>query len=107
MIVRAPPGRPRWGPACETAVRTLRLFADILADEAANLVLKTMALGGLFIGGGLAPRLLPPRRALLPGHVRPRRLHRDWLRAVPIQVVRNPQAALTRGGGHGRSRCRP
>ncbi len=36
------------GAVCEVARQTLRLFLDILADEAANLVLKTLAFGGLF-----------------------------------------------------------
>ena len=107
VIVRAALAALDGGPACETAVRTLRLFADILADEAANLVLKTMALGGLFIGGGLAPRLLPFLAAPSFLAMFARGGYRDWLRAVPIQVVRNPQAALLGAAAYGRSRCRP
>ena len=94
------------GPACETAVRTLRLFADILADEAANLVLKTLAFGGLFIGGGLAPRLLP-----FLGHdafmaVFARGTYRELLATLPVQVILNPQTALLGAAAYGRSRCR-
>ena len=38
---------------------TIDLFVEILAAEAGNLALKTLAKGGIFIGGGLPPRILP------------------------------------------------
>ena len=94
------------GPACETAVRTLRLFADILADEAANLVLKTLAFGGLFIGGGLAPRLLPFLRHDAFMAVFARGTYRELLATLPVQVILNPQTALLGAAAYGRSRCR-
>ena len=86
---------------CDIAVHTLRLFADILADEAANLVLKTLALGGLFLGGGLAPRLLPflkPERFM---PVFARGAYKDLLSQVPIHVIRNPQTALLGAAAYG------
>ncbi len=89
------------GPPCETAVRTLRLFADILSDEAANLALKTLALGGLFLGGGLAPRLLPflsPERFLA---IFARGGYRDWLQQIPIRVILNPETALLGAAAYG------
>jgi glucokinase len=93
------------GPACETAVRTLRLFAEILADEAANLVLKTLAFGGLFIGGGLAPRLLPFLRRDVFMAVFARGTYRELLATLPVQVILNPQTALLGAAAYGRSRC--
>lgn len=38
---------------------TMRLFIRFLAHESANLVLKMKATGGLFIGGGIAPQIIP------------------------------------------------
>lgn len=38
---------------------TMRLFIRFLAHESANLILKMKATGGLFIGGGIAPQLIP------------------------------------------------
>lgn len=38
---------------------TMRLFIRFLAYESANLVLKLKATGGLFIGGGIAPQIIP------------------------------------------------
>lgn len=43
-------------PLC---VKTLELFCEIYAAEAGNLALKSMALGGVYIGGGIAPKILP------------------------------------------------
>lgn len=43
-------------PLC---METLRLFAGIYGAEAGNLALKSMSLGGVYIGGGIAPKILP------------------------------------------------
>lgn len=43
-------------PLC---VKTLKLFCEIYAAEAGNLALKSMSLGGVYIGGGIAPKILP------------------------------------------------
>jgi len=40
------------------AVRALDLFAQFLGAEAGNLALKVLSVGGLYVGGGIAPRLL-------------------------------------------------
>ena len=42
----------------ETAVRALDIFVDCYASEAANLALKGMTLGGIYIGGLIAPGIL-------------------------------------------------
>jgi len=44
-----------YDPLCMEA---LRLFVEIYAAEAGNLALKTMSLGGVYIGGGIAPKIL-------------------------------------------------
>lgn len=44
--------------ADETANRTLELFMDCYASEAANLALKGMTLGGIYISGQIAPRII-------------------------------------------------
>lgn len=43
-------------PLCE---RSLELFTKILGAEAGNLALKTLAEGGVYLGGGLPPKILP------------------------------------------------
>jgi glucokinase len=38
---------------------TLELFVSILGAETGNLALKTLATGGVYLGGGISPRILP------------------------------------------------
>ncbi len=38
---------------------TMKLFCEIYAQEAGNLALKAMSVGGVLIGGGIAPKILP------------------------------------------------
>lgn len=73
----------------------LNLFVDILGDEAGNLALKTLATGGVYIGGGIPPRILPhlqqPR--FLQAFRRKGRFA-DLMAAMPIHIIQQPQAAL-------------
>ena len=43
-------------PLCAEAVR---LYVDLYGAETGNLALKSLALGGIYIGGGIAPKILP------------------------------------------------
>ena len=43
----------------EVATRALELFASIYGAEAGNLALKTLALGGVFVCGNIAARMMP------------------------------------------------
>lgn len=43
-------------PVC---VETIRLFVELYASEAGNLALKCLSRGGLFIGGGIGPKIRP------------------------------------------------
>jgi len=43
----------------ELCIDTINLFSTILAAEAGNLALKVLASGGVYIGGGIPPRVLP------------------------------------------------
>jgi glucokinase len=79
---------------CDIAVETLRLFVDILADETANLALKTLATGGIYIGGGICPRILD---FLDPSNfikIFARGVYKKMLAEIPIHVILNPDTAL-------------
>jgi len=84
-------------PRC---VRALEIFIDIYAAEAANLALKTLAIGGVYLGGGIAPKILP---ALTSGRFV--RAFNDkgrlaaMLERIPIRVSLNQAAALI-GAAH-------
>ena len=44
---------------CPLCVQTLELFSSIFGSESGNLALKMMATGGVYIGGGIAPNIIP------------------------------------------------
>jgi glucokinase len=77
---------------CHEAVA---LLCDILAAEASNLALKLLSTGGIFLGGGIPPRVLPFLRA---PRFRNAFLAKGrfslFLERVPVLVVLPPQAVL-------------
>lgn len=78
-------------PPAEKAVRTL---VRILGREAGNLALKSLALGGVYLAGGLSPTLLPwLKEEFLPAFSDKGRL-RDLLLRIPVKVVLHPYPAL-------------
>ncbi len=89
-------------PICRAVVDA---FLTILAAEAGNLALKVFALGGIYIAGGIPPRLLPlldERRFV--DAFRAKGRFAKLLAQIPVQVVVNPDATLmgtaTYGWGH-------
>ncbi len=85
-------------------VKTLHLFVDILAAEATNLTLKVMATGGVFIGGGLPPRILPffkPERFM---SIFARGVYREMLAKIPVHILLNPKTALIGAAAYGMNR---
>jgi glucokinase len=79
-------------PICE---ETIRLFIKYLAQESANLCLKTKAVGGLFIGGGIIPKIHHELReeAFLSHFFQAGRL-RPMVEAIPVSVIMNSEAPL-------------
>jgi glucokinase len=79
-------------PRC---VRALDIFTLIYAAEAANLALKYLALGGVYLCGGIAPKILPflRRREFVETFLDKGRL-RTTLARIGIHVSLNPSAAL-------------
>jgi glucokinase len=94
VIVQAAIASAQGVRPCAIAEQTLRLFLDILADEAANLALKTLALGGVYLGGGLTARLLPLIDAQRFMAIFARGAYREMLGRIPVQVITNPETAL-------------
>lgn len=83
------------GDAAPLCTATLDTFVSILGAEAGNLALKVMATGGVYLGGGIPPRILP---ALSDEHFRAAFLHKgrfaDLMARLPVHVILNPKAAL-------------
>lgn len=81
--------------SCALCVRTMEIFTTILGAEAGNLALKVMATGGVFIGGGIAAKILPllQRPPLLKAFFAKGRFS-DFMRRIPLRVILNDRAAL-------------
>jgi glucokinase len=79
----------------EICLATLELFASILGSEAGNLFLKLLATGGLYLAGGLPPRILPilQGEGFLEAFTRKGRFS-ELLRRVPVYVVLQPATGL-------------
>jgi glucokinase len=79
-------------PMCAKA---LDIFVSVYGAEAGNLALKAMAVGGVFVGGGIAPRILPRLTggAFVTAFRDKGRLA-ALMEAIPIHVALNPRAPL-------------
>jgi glucokinase len=79
-------------PVC---VQALEMLISIYGAEAGNVALKLLATGGVYLGGGIAPRILPKLRegAFMRAFVAKGRFA-EVLRRVPVQVILNDRTAL-------------
>jgi glucokinase len=114
VVSRAPGAEPDWlaermrteDPSAvigETAiagtdarcVHALELFTAIYGAEAANLALKYLALGGVYLCGGIGPKILPflQRGGMIAAFLDKGRL-RSTLERIGVRVSLNPSAAL-------------
>jgi glucokinase len=114
LLARAPGEEPQWLTArmrsedvsaaiSETALEgrdarcmhALEIFTAIYGAEAANLALKFLAIGGVYVAGGIAPKILPYLQ--LGGFVRAfldKGRFKSTLERIPIRVSLNPNAGL-------------
>lgn len=77
------------------AVATLELFVKILGGEIGNMALKVLATGGVYIGGGIPPRILPLlQRPEFLGFVAHKGRFSELLSRIPLHIIQNPQVAL-------------
>jgi glucokinase len=86
----------------EICVATLGMFMGILGSEAGNLVLQALATGGVYLGGGIPPRILNFLKGgpFLEAFTRKGRFS-ELLVQVPVDVIINDQAALFGAANHG------
>ena len=86
---------------CGLCEQALDLFISIYGAEAGNLALKIMATGGVFLGGGIAPKLLSKLSGplFMQAFVSKGRMQ-ALLESIPVNVITNDQIALL-----GAARC--
>ena len=80
---------------CDLCVVALHTFVSILGSEAGNVALKVLATGGVYLGGGIPPRILAAldNDRFMAAFQNKGRLA-DLLGRIPVQVILNPKAAL-------------
>ncbi len=78
--------------ACREA---LRVFSSLYGAQAGNFALQVMAMGGVYLGGGIAPAILPAlsEGPFLESFLAKGRF-REFLARVPVRVIRDDKAAL-------------
>ena len=74
---------------------TVQFFCRLYGSEAGNLALKCVATGGVFIGGGIAPKILPvlQKSGFMEAFVDKGR-YRSLLEGMPVLVAKNDRAPL-------------
>ncbi|MFP3870371.1 MAG: glucokinase [Syntrophobacteria bacterium] len=87
---------------CDICVSAVNIFASILGAEAGNLALKVLATGGLYLGGGIPPRILSvlEEGTFMEAFRRKGRMS-DLVEHMPVQVILNPNCALLGAAAHG------
>ncbi|UCG39613.1 MAG: glucokinase [bacterium] len=85
----------REDPPCPICREAVDLFVSMLGAEAGNLALKVLATGGVYIGGGIPPKILP----FLEGGgfmeaFRSKGRMSGLIGEIPVHVILNPKAAL-------------
>jgi glucokinase len=81
------------------ASKTLELFVKIYAAEAGNLALKSMSLGGVYIGGGIAPKIIPFIEKYFLESFLAKGRFRDLLATMQVCIALEPKTALL-GAAH-------
>ena len=106
-MLQIPEGQDRSAMVSECALvqndplcmETLRLFAEIYGAEAGNLALKSMSLGGVYIGGGIGPKILPAITGHFMNGFAGKGRFEEMLRGMQVKMALNAETALL-GAAH-------
>ena len=87
---------------CQHCSDALRMFVSAYGAEAGNLALRTMATSGVYVGGGIAPKILPAlKTGLFVDAFVAKEPMRELLERVPVKVIVNAEAGLIGAAVHG------
>ncbi len=85
-------------PKCREA---LEMFVEAYGAEAGNLALRTTATAGVYVGGGIAPKLLPAiRGGRFMDAFRAKAPMQDLVATIPVAVILNAEAGLLGAAVH-------
>lgn len=83
------------GDACRWCVDALDIFVSVYGAEAGNLALRGMARAGVYLGGGIAPKILPAlKTARFLDAFRDKAPHVELLSTIPVRVIRDERAGV-------------
>jgi len=82
--------------SCPRSVEALNWFASIYGAAAGNVAIQFLALGGIYIGGGIAPKIIEKLKspAFINSFLEKGRLKEQVLERIPVRVVLDEYAAL-------------
>jgi glucokinase len=81
-------------------VKSLCLYVSMLGAVAGNLALTAMAVGGVYLGGGIPPKILPAlKQGLFMKAFTAKGRFAEFLAQIPVGVILNDKAALL-GAAH-------
>lgn len=91
----------------EACLRALEIFVSIYGGEAANLALQMLAVGGIFIGGGIAPKILNEMKegGFMKRFVQKGRFT-SLLLGIPVKIILNENTALIGAGAYAKKNSR-
>jgi glucokinase len=80
---------------CPICIKSLDRFVSIYGGEAGNLALKFLALGGVYVGGGIAPKILEVlKNGIFMSSFVEKGRFKSLLSEIPVKVILNPETAL-------------
>jgi len=90
----------------ELCAQTLDIFASAYGAEAGNLALKILSVGGLYLGGGIAPKILKKMKdgTFMKAFTDKGRLS-DLLIHMPVRIILESRAALMGAAAYAEARA--
>ena len=80
---------------CPYCVEALDLFLGVYGAASGNLAMSCMATGGVYLGGGIPPKILPAFDSdLFMSAFRAKAPMEDLMRSIPVLIILNKQAGL-------------
>jgi glucokinase len=80
---------------CPRCAEAMDLFVSTYGSEAGNLALRGVATGGVFVGGGIAPKILPAlRRGSFMSAFVAKEPMNQLLSRIPVRVILNADAGI-------------
>lgn len=85
-------------------VEAFDMFLSAYGSEAGNLALRALATSGLYVGGGIAPKILPElSNGIFVEAFRAKEPMDDLMTNVPVSVILNPDTGLHGAAIHART----